>query len=103
MGNPNMLFLDEPTNHLDLGAIDSLARALNEYKGGELLISHDFRLIDQVAKEIWVCENKKVTTWKADIRAYKAKLAKKILHENLCKAPAPRPRVLKVQRKPSPT
>jgi hypothetical protein len=25
-------------------------------QGGMVLVSHDFRLIDQVAKEIWVCE-----------------------------------------------
>ena len=41
-----------------------------------MLVSHDFRLIDQVAKEIWVCENGGVTVWKDDIRAYKRKLAK---------------------------
>ena len=28
------------------------------------LVSHDFRLIDQVAEEIWVCDKKKVTIWK---------------------------------------
>lgn len=39
---------DEPTNHLDIEAIDSLAEAINHYKGGMVLVSHDFRLIDQV-------------------------------------------------------
>ena len=73
---PNLLLLDEPTNHLDIEAIDSLARALNNYKGGLVLVSHDFRLIDQVAKEIWVCEEGGVKVWKDDIRAYKRKLAK---------------------------
>jgi ATP-binding cassette subfamily F protein 2 len=33
-----------------------LAEALNRFNGGMVLVSHDFRLIDQVAKEIWVCE-----------------------------------------------
>jgi len=28
------------------------------------LVSHDFRLIDQVAQEIWVCDKKKITIWK---------------------------------------
>jgi ATP-binding cassette subfamily F protein 2 len=51
-----MMLLDEPTNHLDIEAIDSLAEALNRFNGGMVLVSHDFRLIDQVAKEIWVCE-----------------------------------------------
>lgn len=41
---------DEPTNHLDIEAIDSLAEAINHYKGGLVLVSHDFRLIDQVGR-----------------------------------------------------
>lgn len=73
-----MLLLDEPTNHLDIEAIDSLADAINRYAGGLVLVSHDFRLIDQVAKEIWVCDEKKVSIWKGDIRDYKALLAKKM-------------------------
>ena len=53
-----MMLLDEPTNHLDIEAIDSLAEAINNFKGGMVLVSHDFRLIEQVAKEIWVMGNK---------------------------------------------
>ena len=74
---PNMLLLDEPTNHLDIETIDSLAEALNEWDGGLVLVSHDFRLISQVAKEIWVCENKAVTKWNGDIMGFKAHLKKK--------------------------
>lgn len=59
-------------------AIDGLAEAINKYSGGLVLVSHDFRLIDQVAKEIWVCDNKSVTVWKDDIRAYKKHLASKM-------------------------
>jgi ATPase subunit of ABC transporter with duplicated ATPase domains len=35
-----------------------LAGAINGFDGGLILVSHDFRLISQVAKEIWVCEKK---------------------------------------------
>ena len=76
MRNPNLLLLDEPTNHLDVEAIDGLANAIKKFNGGVVLVSHDFRLIDQVADQIWVCENKKVTVWKGTIREYKTKLAK---------------------------
>ena len=58
-----VLLLDEPTNHLDLDAVDGLARAIGEFGGGVVLVSHDFRLIDQVAKEIWICEDKTVRRW----------------------------------------
>lgn len=62
--NPHILLLDEPTNHLDMTCIDSLAGAINHFPGGLVLVSHDFRLIGQVAKEIWVCDNKSVGPWK---------------------------------------
>ncbi|XP_005166462.1 ATP-binding cassette, sub-family F, member 2b isoform X4 [Danio rerio] len=76
--NPHMLFLDEPTNHLDIETIDALAEAINEFEGGMMLVSHDFRLIQQVAQEIWVCEKQTITKWKGDILAYKEHLKSKI-------------------------
>lgn len=79
LANPNLLLLDEPTNHLDHDCIDSLADAINKYQGGLVLVSHDFRLIDKVAREIWVCEDKSVKVWRDDIRAYKRHLARKAL------------------------
>ena len=41
-------------------SIDSLAKMINHFKGGLVLVSHDMRLISQVAKEIWICDKKKV-------------------------------------------
>ncbi|KAL2328568.1 hypothetical protein Fmac_021995 [Flemingia macrophylla] len=74
---PQMLLLDEPTNHLDIETIDSLAEALNEWDGGMVLVSHDFRLINQVAHEIWVCANQSVTRWEGDIMEFKQHLKAK--------------------------
>nr|GEW32442.1 ABC transporter F family member 1 [Tanacetum cinerariifolium] len=74
---PQMLLLDEPTNHLDIETIDSLAEALNEWDGGMVLVSHDFRLINQVAREIWVCENQTITRWNGDIMGFKEHLRTK--------------------------
>eukprot|EP00218_Dolichomastix_sp_CCMP3274_P013147 CAMPEP_0170144196 /NCGR_PEP_ID=MMETSP0033_2-20121228/13349_1 /TAXON_ID=195969 /ORGANISM="Dolichomastix tenuilepis, Strain CCMP3274" /LENGTH=636 /DNA_ID=CAMNT_0010380681 /DNA_START=124 /DNA_END=2034 /DNA_ORIENTATION=- len=75
MGNPNLLLLDEPTNHLDIEAIDALADAIKAYEGGLVLVSHDFRLLQQVAEEIWVCDGT-VQPWKGDILSYKKHLVK---------------------------
>lgn len=74
----NILLLDEPTNHLDVDAVDGLAEAIRAFKGGVVLVSHDFRLIDQVASEIWVCEGKTVKRWDGTIHTYKKMLAKKM-------------------------
>merc|ERR1719204_2608221 len=79
---PHMLLLDEPTNHLDIETIDALADAINDFEGGVVLVSHDFRLIDQVAKEIWICEKQTVTKWKGDIVSYKDHLKAKVMKES---------------------
>lgn len=78
---PHLLLLDEPTNHLDMETIDALAYALNEFEGGMVLVSHDFRLINQVAKEIWVCEKQILTKWNGDILGYKKHLRNKIMKD----------------------
>ncbi|XP_059358539.1 ATP-binding cassette sub-family F member 3 [Carassius carassius] len=53
---PNFYILDEPTNHLDMETIEALGKALNKFRGGVVLVSHDERLIRMVCKELWVCE-----------------------------------------------
>ncbi|PSR82653.1 P-loop containing nucleoside triphosphate hydrolase protein [Coniella lustricola] len=77
--SPNMLLLDEPTNGLDIPTIDSLADAINAYTGGVIVVSHDFRLLDKIAKQILVCENKTIQTWDGSIGDYKNYLRKKML------------------------
>jgi len=77
--NPHVLLLDEPTNHLDMQCIDALARAINNFSGGLVLVSHDFRLIGQVAKQIWVCDKKNVKPWSGSIQSYKADLKKQVM------------------------
>merc|ERR1712021_117079 len=79
---PHMLLLDEPTNHLDMETIDALADAIKGYEGGVVLVSHDFRLINQVAKEIWICEKQTVTKWEGDIISYKDHLKAKVMKES---------------------
>ena len=52
-------------------SIDALAKAVNEFEGGLVLVSHDMRLISQVAKEIWICDNRSITKYKGDIMNFK--------------------------------
>lgn len=52
----NVLILDEPTNHLDLWARGSLERALKEFDGSVLFVSHDRYFLNQVATKLLVVE-----------------------------------------------
>ncbi len=53
----NLLVLDEPTNHLDVDAKEELKRALKEYKGSILLISHEPEFYRDIATDLWNCES----------------------------------------------
>ncbi|KAF8246414.1 hypothetical protein K440DRAFT_645132 [Wilcoxina mikolae CBS 423.85] len=77
--SPNMLLLDEPTNGLDIPTIDSLADAINAFSGGVVVVSHDFRLLDKIAKDILVCEHRTIHKWDGSIGEYKNHLRKKML------------------------
>lgn len=47
-----------------------------------MLVSHDFRLISQVAKEIWLCEDGSVTLFEGSISDYKKVLRDQTLKAN---------------------
>lgn len=49
----NVLVLDEPTNHLDQDAKDDLKRAIIEYPGTVLLVSHEPYFYEDFVDEIW--------------------------------------------------
>ncbi len=48
----NLLLLDEPTNHLDMPSKDVLLKALKEYKGTILFVSHDHYFLNELANRI---------------------------------------------------
>jgi len=53
----NLLVLDEPTNHLDVEAKEELKRAVKEFKGTVLLVSHEPEFYFDVADEVWNLED----------------------------------------------
>lgn len=69
---PQMLILDEPTNHLDLDARDALVRALSNFEGAVLLISHDPHLVELVADRLWLVAEGKVTPFEGDMAEYRS-------------------------------
>ena len=69
---PHLLILDEPTNHLDIDARDALVRALADFEGAVVLISHDPYLVDLVADRLLLVANGKVTALEGDLASYAA-------------------------------
>jgi len=82
LNSPHILMLDEPTNHLDMECIDALADGILGFKGGLVLVSHDFRLVEKVAKEIWLCDEKTVRPFRGSIKQYKQSLVEKLHQKN---------------------
>ena len=52
----NLLVLDEPTNHLDVDAKAELKRALKDYKGAILLVSHEPDFYEDWVDSVWNIE-----------------------------------------------
>ena len=48
----NFLILDEPTNHLDMRSKDVLCRALKEYAGTVIIVSHDRAFLDPLVTKV---------------------------------------------------
>src|SRR4051795_4658712 len=49
---PNFLILDEPTNHLDMATKDMLVRALADFDGTMLFVSHDRRFLAELSNRV---------------------------------------------------
>lgn len=50
---PNVLFLDEPTNHLDLVTLEAFEKALLQFEGAIIAISHDETFAQKIATDYW--------------------------------------------------
>jgi ATP-binding cassette subfamily F protein 3 len=57
---PNFLLLDEPTTHLDVDAVEALIKALNEYQGTIVFISHDIYFVRSVANTVFEVKDGKI-------------------------------------------
>ena len=54
--NPHLIILDEPTNYLDRDGLGALTKAIEEFKGGVIIISHNREFANAVAQEKWIME-----------------------------------------------
>ena len=53
----NLLVMDEPTNHLDIDAKEELKKAIREFKGTVLLVSHEPDFYMDVVTDVWNVED----------------------------------------------
>ncbi|HIF45805.1 MAG TPA: ABC-F family ATP-binding cassette domain-containing protein [Candidatus Poseidoniales archaeon] len=53
----DVIFLDEPTNHLDIRTTEWLETFITEFKGAQLIVSHDRYFLDQVCNRIVEIDN----------------------------------------------
>lgn len=63
LSEANFLILDEPTNHLDVASKEILERALNDYTGTVLYVSHDRYFINETASRILELVNRKFVNY----------------------------------------
>ncbi len=74
---PQLLILDEPTNHLDIDAREALVRALADFGGAVLLITHDPHLVELVADRLWLVADGAARAYDGDLDDYRGLLAER--------------------------
>jgi ATP-binding cassette subfamily F protein 3 len=85
---PNLLLLDEPTNHLDLEMRHALTRALAEYDGSLVLVSHDRALLRAVCDGFLLVADGRAAEFDGDVDDYLAWLAERRAHSDAIATPA---------------
>lgn len=70
-GGVDLLILDEPTNHLDIDSREALIRALNEYAGTLIIISHDRYLLEATVDRLWLVAEGGVAPFDGDMSDYR--------------------------------
>ncbi|HWK54019.1 MAG TPA: ATP-binding cassette domain-containing protein [Hyphomicrobiales bacterium] len=67
---PNLLLMDEPTNHLDLEMVHALTRALQDYQGALILVSHDRHLLNNTVDQFLLVRGGKVEIFEGSLEDY---------------------------------
>lgn len=74
---PHVIILDEPTNHLDMESIDALIGALQNFKGGIVVVSHDQYFITQTCTHLTVVHDGTATPLDGTFEQYKEETLKR--------------------------
>ena len=67
---PNLLLLDEPTTHLDVDAVEALVRALTDYQGTIVFISHDIYFVRCLANAVFEVKDGRIRKFPGNFDYY---------------------------------
>ena len=73
----NCLVFDEPTNHIDISTKEVLEKALNDFSGTILFVSHDRYFINKLADKVVEFKNGTIKTYLGNYDFYKSEKNKK--------------------------
>ncbi len=98
LSSANFLILDEPTNHLDIPAKETLEKALREYEGAVIVVSHDRYFISQIATKIVELRNNKMRVFEGSYEYYLEKVGEQRIAEEQAKQEAAKEAELAAKR-----
>lgn len=81
IAQPEILFLDEPTNHLDLLGIRQLERAVQNYQGSVICISHDRAFLDSIVTRILELDRGHLSNYPGNYARYVEQKEKALVDE----------------------
>ena len=79
---PDLLLLDEPTNHLDAESVAWLERALSDYHGTVILVTHDRYFLDNVVKWILELDQGHGVPWEGNYESWLEQKQKKLAQQD---------------------
>ncbi len=66
----NLMVMDEPTNHLDISSSEALIKALSEYNGTLMFVSHNQSFVNRLATKIWDIREETVIEYPGSLDEY---------------------------------
>jgi ATP-binding cassette subfamily F protein 3 len=79
----NLVLLDEPTNHLDSYSQEALEKALKNYDGTLIIVSHDRYFLNNICDNLLVFENGSIKHYDGNYDYYLSRKEKPCLEENV--------------------
>ncbi|KAI8590920.1 P-loop containing nucleoside triphosphate hydrolase protein [Geranomyces variabilis] len=73
---PHLMVLDEPTNHLDFATTEALVKAVEEYEGALVVVSHDQSFLERVAHEVYLVKDAGMRRLEGGVEEYVAMCAR---------------------------